>query len=162
MQISGSYFFVKPGDRAFLVASNYTNYLELGRPLSKGFFLLARVEGKEFKVSARLFNAARQCLVELSDNRVVDPQGSRVEFRPRGGYDVFDAAGNPVLTLALTGDAGHICVLRGRFFDENGELVAEGDGDDFRLYRGPAVIGRSGAARGIVIEDSKTGPLPVS
>jgi hypothetical protein len=43
-------------------------------------------------------------------------------------------------------------VLQGRFYDEHGELAAEGNEEDLLIYKPPAVLGKSGSARGIVLE----------
>ena len=157
MQLRGNYIFVKPGEKAFLAASNFVNYIELGRPDSRGFYLLAEVEGGEFVVSARLFDEHGTKVAEIRRNNVIEG-AAKLSFFPQGGYQVTDSQGRLLLRLALSGEPNETCVLQGKFYDETGELVAEGDEQDLRIYRAPAVLGKSGAARGIVIEAPVTIP----
>lgn len=149
VQLSGNYFFVGPGDKAFLVASNFTNYIEIGRPASDGFFLVGVIEEAEFVVSGRLFDEEGHPLCELDRNNLKHSD-LRVQHFPEGGYEVTTSEGDLVIRLALT-ENDKICILQGKFFNEDGELVADGE-NDLHIYKGPAVIGKSGSARGLVIE----------
>lgn len=45
-----------------------------------------------------------------------------------------------------------MCVLQGKFYDSSGNLIVEGDEKDFRIFKGPAVLGKSGNSLGIVLE----------
>ena len=151
MQLTGNYIFVRPGEKAFFVASNYVNYVELGNPVGRGFYLVAEIQDDEFLVSARLFGPDRQKLAEVIRNNVIEGS-AKIQFIPLGGYELTTPDGTRLLRLEISGTGGHICKLLGRFYDESGELIAAGDEEDLRIYRAPAVLGKSGSARGIVIE----------
>jgi len=103
MQLRGNYIFVKPGEKAFLAASNFVNYIELGRPDSRGFYLLAEVEGGEFVVSARLFDEHGTKVAEIRRNNVIEG-AAKLSFFPQGGYQVTDSQGRLLLRLALSGE----------------------------------------------------------
>jgi len=45
----------------------------------------------------------------------------------------------------------NVCSIKAKIYDGTGSLIAEDSGDDFLVYRGPAILGKSGNARGMVI-----------
>ena len=153
-----NYIFVNPGEKAFRAASNYVNYVELGQPASDQFFLVAAIENNEFTVSARLYDERGEFVCRIDDNSVREHRGSKVQFLSEGGYEVIGPEERLILRLALAGERRELCLLQGRFYDEQGELVAEGNEEDFLIYKPPAVLGKSGLARGIVLESPAKKP----
>lgn len=152
--LRGNYIFVDPGQKAFLAASNYTNYVLLGEQSLNSFWLEASIENDEFVVSANLFDVSGRRVCELNRN---DARGVEADIHLRhidvGGYEILSGDGTLILRLALKEGEPNVCILQGHFYSSTGELVAEGDDQDLRIYKGPAVLGKSGAARGIVIGD---------
>ncbi|HXK34171.1 MAG TPA: hypothetical protein VNM91_09185 [Dehalococcoidia bacterium] len=159
MQLRNNYFFVRPGQPALLVSSNFTNYLEIGNPTGPGFYLIAQVEDGEFVVSGRLFDSMGRRVCEIDRNHARTSEAV-IEYLKPGGYEVRWRDGDLVFALQRSAENPHVGVLRGRFYNERGELVAEGDESDFRLYRGPAIVGKSNGTYGLVIEPARTTPLP--
>ena len=51
-----SYIFVQPGQKAFKIASNFTNYLEIGAKGITDFYLEAKVENDEFIFNAIIYD----------------------------------------------------------------------------------------------------------
>lgn len=156
--LKGNYIFVNPGGKAFLAASNYVNYVELGHPGSDGFSLVATIENDEFVVSAQLYDERGNFVCKVEDNSVREHSNVEVHFLPEGGYEIIGPEGSLVLRLALAGEHGEVCILQGKFYDEQGELVAEGSEEDLLIYKPPAVLGKSGSARGIVLESPAAKP----
>lgn len=143
-----NYIFVRPGEKAFKVASNYTNYLEVGQLGVTNYYIEARVEGEEFLINASFPEPYSEQLVEVVDNV---PQSSELTRKIlTNGYRIEDPNGRLVLGLEVL--EKDVCVIRGAVYDSNGEIVAESRDDDFVIHHGPAVIGKSGEARGIVLE----------
>src|SRR5215207_6385834 len=144
MQISGNYLFVQPGQKAYKVSTNFTNYLELGVAEITEYYLEARIENHTSLINAVLRDANGEEVCRVIDNF---PQGTecRRDMIPNG-YNIFDSAGNLVMGIAVV---DNICVLQGVVYNANGEIIAETVGDDFQIYRGPAVLGKSNGARGI-------------
>jgi len=146
MQISGNYLFVQPGQKAYKVSSNFTNYLELGVADITEYYLEARVENDAFLINAVLRDSdgAEAC-------RVIDsfPQGPECRREMTlTGYNIFDRLDRPVLGIAVD---DNICVLQGTIYDADGLIVAKTVENDFQIYRGPAVLGKSNGARGMVL-----------
>jgi hypothetical protein len=150
-QLRGNYIFVQPGEKAFKAASNLVNYLELGSIEDDKFYLIASIENNEFVVSARLFNSSGQELVEIKQNNIRHSPTAKIQFFPAGGYEIVDNTGGLIIRLKLMGALKNECLLQGKFYNEEGSLVAKGDDEDLRIYKAPAVLGKSGGARGIVI-----------
>ena len=146
--LKGNYIFARPGEPAFLAASNFVNYLSLGDKAKGTFYLEARIENGEHKLSGRLWTKEGKFLCELRDNAIVSGECKVVPIK-QGGYEVR-AKGNQ-LQFSVRLQDGKTCLIQGKFYDESGHLVAEGNRDDFRIFKGPAILGKSGASAGIVI-----------
>lgn len=142
----GNFIFVEPGQKAYKVASNFTNYLELGLLGGTDYYLLARVENDEFLIDAQLHEPNSGAAVEIKDNF---PAG---EILPRemlpNGYRILDTRGELLIGIEVD---GNICMIRGRISAVDGSIIAESSKDDFLIYRAPAVLGKSGEARGLVV-----------
>lgn len=142
----GNFIFVEPGQKAYKVASNFTNYLELGLLGGTDYYLLARVETDEFLIDAQLHEPNSGAAVEIKDNFPVG------EILPRemlpNGYRILDTRGELLIGIEVD---GNICMIRGRISAVDGSIIAESSEDDFLIYRGPAVLGKSGEARGLVV-----------
>jgi hypothetical protein len=144
--LRGSYFFVKPGDKAFKVASNFTNYVELGARDLTDYYLEALVRNNEFVVNATLLNPDGSTACTISDNF---PSGTpcKRQVTPNG-YIFQNAKGQALFEVAAS---DNICHLRGKVYDRQGTLVAEDQGDDFLVYQGPLVLGKLGESLGLVV-----------
>jgi hypothetical protein len=146
--MKNNYIFVQPGEKAFKVASNYTNYVELGQPGITDYALQARVQDDEFVINADFVDPEGRERVNVAENV---PQSSGLSRRMLvNGYRIEDEAGRLVLGLEVLPD--DVCVIRGAVYDSRGDVVAESRDDDFIIHRGPAVIGKSGDAQGIVLD----------
>lgn len=145
----GNYIFVEKDSPKFLVASNYTNYFSLG-PVNE-FYLEGWIEEGKFIVSGTLFNSEGTLLARIVRNQLEDSVPD-VRYLPVGdrGYKVVDASNRPIFELWLLDE--NTCVVKGDFYDSQGTLVARGDDEDFRIFMGPAVLGKSGSSLGIVLE----------
>lgn len=146
--MKGSYIFVQPGEKAYKVASNYTNYLELGQPGVTDYYFEARVVADEFRINASFMDPSIEHRVKVVENVPESPGLKRTMLR--NGYQIEDENGRLILGLEVQGQ--NVCVIRGAVYDERGEVVAESRQGDFIVHRGPAVIGKSGEAKGIVLE----------
>jgi hypothetical protein len=143
----GNWLFVQPGDPAYKVASNYTNYLELGTPGQTAYHLVARIEEGEFLVTAQLVNPA-DGTVQIVDNFPETSEGLERRMTSTG-YQIVGPSGNLVLGIELLDE--RTCLLRGTIVDKSGEVVAKDEGDDFLVFRGPAILGKAGDSIGIMI-----------
>ena len=145
--MSNSYFFVQPGSKAFQVATNFTNYLELGTQSSEpDYYLEARINEDEFLIAAVLWEPNTGSLLRIVDNFPEGPAWSR-QMLPNG-WRIVDQTGKLMLGLEVE---GQICHIRGKLTAKDGSIVAEDSNNDFLIHHGPAVIGRSGGAIGILI-----------
>lgn len=144
--MKGNYIFVQPGQKCFRVASNLTNYLELGVKGVTEYYLEGRIETGEFLVNAALLDATGRKACEVANNF---PQGPdcRKEMT-RNGYRVLSHSGELLLGIEANGD---VCSVKGRIYDNTGVIVARDEGDDFLVFRGPAVLGKSNGSLGIVL-----------
>jgi hypothetical protein len=144
--MKGNLIFVKSGDKAFKVASNFTNYLELGVRGITDYYLEARVESDGFVVDATLRDSLGHDVCRVERN-VPSDQGCIRELTPYG-YRIKTMNQQALLELIAP---ANVCSIKAKIYDGKGSLVAEDKGDDFLIYRGPAVLGKSGNARGMVI-----------
>lgn len=147
----GNFLFVNPGEPCFLVSSNYTNYLEIGSPGSNDFYLIASIKDGQHIVDAALFDNKGKFLCKLVQNHLEEVQEGtwKIRTRPEGGFAVTNENGEVLMSVVL--DDKGVCRITGNFYDRSGALVAAGDGNDFLILKGPAVLGKAGGARGIVI-----------
>ena len=146
ISMRGNFIFVGPDEKYFKVASNFTNYLELGLPSGEDYYLEARIEGGNFKINATLWEPSEASAIIIKDNLPRDSGLVRDIFP--NGWRLNDSTGQLVLGLEANGNECHI---RGRVRTKSGEIIAEESGDDFLVHRGPAVLGKFGNSRGIVI-----------
>lgn len=145
--IKGNYIFVRPGEKAFKISSNFSNYLELGSKGITDYYLEAKVENGEFIINAKIFDPINKEFCEVINNF---PQKSdfRREMTPNG-YRIYSKADELLLGIEA---AGEICSLKGKIYTTSGEVIAEEKDEDFMIYRGPAIIGKSGNSMGIVLK----------
>jgi hypothetical protein len=144
--MTGNFIFVRPGEKMFKVASNFTNYLELGAQGVTGYYLEAKIEKGDFLINATLLDAQGKIPCRIVNN-FPERSGCRKDMTPHG-FRIFSSSGQ--LLLAVEAPA-EVCFLRGSIYDEKGEIVAQDVGDDFLIYHGPAVLGKSGNSLGIVL-----------
>lgn len=148
IHMAGNYMFVRPDQKHFIVASNFTNYFEIGDKSSTQYYLEARVEDDEFLVNGRLYVPGCEDWCEIADN--LPTGGPCAKTVLQNGYRVEDSNGDLILEI-LVSQNGLQCNISGTVYDENGTVVADGGSNGFDIHHGPAVIGKSGSARGIVI-----------
>lgn len=141
-----NWIFAQPGQKVLRVASNFTNYLQLGTLGVTAYYLEAEATSNEFLLNGHLLRPDGTPLVHIANNLPEDDGVSR-EMTPHG-YRFIDRHGEFLFGMEVEGD--NVCVLRGKIYDEKGDVVAEDSGSDFLVYRGPAVIGKSDGAYGIV------------
>ncbi len=148
MVMTGNYILVEPGKKAFKVASNFTNYLELGARGTTSYYLEARIQNDEFLINATLLTPHGRSAARIVNNFPEQPD-CRKEMTPHG-YRIIDNSGGLLLGIE---SRRNVCILRGTVYDSNGQIVAQDKGDDFLVYRGPAILGKSpGGSLGIVLE----------
>lgn len=145
-RMSGNYLFVNPGEKCFKVASNFTNYFEVGSPGATDYYLEAAIVNDEFIVNADfpVPGAPGRCKLE---NNFPRASGLTQQMTPTG-YRILDGAQQLVLGLSAK---NNICLIQGKIYDGAGQVVAEDVGDDFLVYHGPAVLGKVDGTRGIVL-----------
>jgi len=147
--MKGNYIFVEPGHKCFEVSSNFTNYLELGIQGITKYYLEAKIENDEFKISGILLDKNGELLCRLKDNFVEAPEYCSKEMTP-DGYRIKDKDGNVVFEIHVENDL--ICHLRGTIYGDSGEIVAQDKEGEFIILKGPAIIGKSGNAIGIKLD----------
>jgi hypothetical protein len=147
-----NYIFTSPGQKAFLASSNYVNYIELGKKGVTAYYLEAKIENRDFIVNGRLYDAHGDFICMLRKNQLEEMQKKcKMVFDAKGrGYKVVTENDQVIIELFLRDE--NTCILRGTFYDEKGNPVAKGNERDFLIFRGPAVLGKSNGARGIVME----------
>lgn len=141
----GNYIFVQPGQKAFMVASNFTNYIEIGAKGITDFYLEAKVENDEFIINAIIYDPKSKEFCRIINNF---PEKS--DFRKEMtlyGYNIFSKTGELLLGIEAQGE---VCYLNGKIYSANEEVIAERKDNDYLIYRGPATIGKSGNSIGIV------------
>ena len=149
--LRGNFIFTSPGEKAFLVSSNFVNYLELGQRGLTDHYLEAQIRNGDFVVSGEIYDKRGQFLCRIRENNLEDI-GGKCKFRwLKAGYEVIHEERGMIFTLTMMPERPNVCILKGKFYDSEGNLIAEGNQEDFVIYKGPAVIGKSGNARGIVL-----------
>jgi len=146
--MKGNYIFVEPKQKHFEVSSNFTNYLELGIQGITKYYLEAKIENDEFKISGILIDKSGETLCRLKDNFIDESKGCNKEMT-KHGYRIKDKDGNLAFEIHVEDDL--ICYLKGTIFGESGEIVAQEREGEFIILKGPAIIGKSGNAIGIKI-----------
>ena len=145
--MTGNYIFVQPGENAYKVASNFMSYLELGVPGLTDYYLEARVENDEFLINATLLNPRGEVSCRIMNNFPEKPN-CRKEMTPNG-YRIVDSSDELLLGMEVH---GRVCRLQGKIYDGTGGIVAQEKGDDFLVFHGPAILGKSGSSLGIVLK----------
>jgi hypothetical protein len=149
--MKGNYIFTVPGQKAFLVSSNYVNYVELGIKDANDYYIEAKIENGKFTVNGRLYDATGNLLCKLKHNQLEEMHSKcKMILGPRGeGYKIETGEGQMIIELFLKDP--NTCILRGDFYDKNGNLVAKGTREDLLILRGPAILGKSNGSLGIVL-----------
>jgi len=145
--MKGNYIFVEPGRKCFEVSSNFTNYLELGIQGITKYYLEAKIENDEFKISGTLLDKNGEVLCRLKDNFIEASKGCNKEMT-QYGYRIKE--GNLVFEIQVENDL--ICHLKGTIYGESGEIVAQDREGELIILKGPAIIGKSGNAIGIKLD----------
>jgi hypothetical protein len=149
LTISGSYFFVQPGEKCYKVASNYTNYLQLGVKGVTKYYFESKIVDDEFLISATLLDKEGKVACELSNNFITEGKGCTKEMLPNG-YRVLDKSREKIFEILVS--EKNICELKGPIYDGDGNLIAKDENGNYLVFRGPAIIGRSDGAIGIKID----------
>ncbi len=146
--MKGNYIFAEPGRKCFEISSNFTNYLELGiREITKYYFE-AKIEDDEFRVSGILLNSKGEVVCHLKDNFIEPTKGKGCNKEmTHYGYRIRDKDGSLIFEIKVEKDV--ICHLKGTIYGGSGEIIAQDKENDFVVFKGPAIIGRSGNAIGI-------------
>lgn len=144
--MKGNYIFVQPGEKAFKVASNFTNYLELGAQGITDYYLEAQIGNGEFVVNAILLDLHGRVACRIANN-FPEKSECRREMT-RSGYRILSISGELLLGIEAP---ENVCLLRGTIYDAKGGIVARDREDDFLIYHGPAILGKSDGSLGIVL-----------
>jgi hypothetical protein len=144
--MKGSFFFVEPGQKCFEISSNYTNYLEIGVQGTTRYYLEAKIENDEFRISGTLLDKAGGVLCRLENNFIETSEGCSKEMT-KYGYRIRDNEGRQIFEIQTEKDL--VCHLRGTIYGDAGETVAQDREGSFVILRGPAIIGKSGNSVGI-------------
>jgi len=144
--MKGNYIFVERGRKCFEVSSNFTNYLELGIEGITKYYLEAKIQDGEFKISGTLLDESGEVLCRLNNNFIEASRDYTKEMTPNG-YRIKDKDGNPIFEIRVENDL--ICHLKGTIHGGLGEIVAQDREDGFTILKGPAIIGKSDGAIGI-------------
>jgi len=151
----GNYIFVEPGRKCFEVSSNFTNYLELGIQGITKYYLEAKIVSDEFKISGILLDKNGEVLCRLKDNFIEKSEDCNKEMT-QYGYRIKDKDGNLVFEIQVENDL--VCYLKGTIYGDSGEIVTQDREGEFIILKGPAIIGKSGNAIGIKLDQSQTSP----
>lgn len=146
MILSGNYIFTRPGQKCFEIASNFTNYIELGMRGITKYHLEAKIDDDEFKISGTLLDKKGMVKCILEENSVKAPCNKE---SINNGYGIKDKENNIILEIKI--DNNNICHLKGIIYGDYGDMVAHDDEDHFMVTRGPVTIGKSGESIGIYI-----------
>ncbi len=147
MFITGSYFFVRPDQKRYEISSNFANYLELGTKSITPYYLEARIENDEFKISGRLLGTIGEVLCELKDNFIQATTNCTKEMTAYG-YRIKNAQQNMIFEIRVE---GQICHLQGIIYSSSGEIIAKGNETTFVILKGPATIGKINNSVGLRI-----------
>ncbi len=148
LEMKGNWIFARTGEKAFKVASNYTNYVEVGARNLTDYYLEARIESDGFTVDATLRGSNGREVCRVVRNFPTAQDCVR-ELTPRG-YRIKTLDQPTTILLELVAVA-NVCSIKTTIYDGKGRLIAGDVGDDFLIYQGPAILGKSGRRLGIVI-----------
>ena len=146
--MKGNYIFVDPGRKCFEISSNFTNYLELGIKGITKYYLEAKIEDDEFKISGTLLDKNGEVFCRLKDNFIEASRNCNKKMTPYG-YRITDNDGNLVFEIQVE---DLICHLKGTVYGDSAEIVAQDREGEFIIWKGPAIIGKSGSAIGIKLD----------
>ncbi|MDG6999435.1 MAG: hypothetical protein JRN15_10010 [Nitrososphaerota archaeon] len=149
VNLKGNFIFVQRGQPAYEVSSNYTNYIEIGNRDTTKYHLIATIEKDGFKISGRFLDSFGKELFVMRDN-FIEPSSHCQKEMTKSGYRIKDEHGNLVFAIVVSVD--NICHLKGTIYGESGEVVAAERNDSFVIAKGPAVLGKSGNALGLVFK----------
>src|SRR5438105_1799485 len=145
---------VRPGDPAFVIATNICEWFELGARQGTDYWLEAQIVGEgEFLFNGQLFLPSVAEEGTLIDNFPKGPTPQGWTKRPRvdgAGYELEKDGtvlfGYRVVATPIPGRnvESRLCFVTVNLYDAKGGLVAESLPDEFRLHRHPAKIGRGG------------------
>lgn len=147
-----NYIFATPGQKCFEVTSNFTNYLELGIREKTKYYLLAKIENDEFKISGVLLDKNGNVTCHLKDNDIVTSKALHSlhkKMLSKYGYRISDKEENLIFEIQIENEL--ICHIRSTIYGELGDIVAQYSGGKFIILKGPAIIGKSGNSVGIKI-----------
>jgi hypothetical protein len=147
MFIKNSYFFVRPDQKRYEIASNYANYIELGLAGITPYYLEAKIENDEFKISGVLLNENGDALCQLKDNFVTTSAGCTKEMTAHG-YRIKNSQGNKIFEIRAE---NNICHLEGTIYSGSGQIAAIGKEETFVIVKGPAIIGKLNNSIGMKI-----------
>jgi hypothetical protein len=146
--IRGSYFFVTPYQKCYEIASNFSNYIEIGERGITPYYLEAKIDNDEFKISGILFDATGEVLCTLENNFISTSRGCTKEMT-KFGYRIKNKQGTRIFEIRAE---DNVCHLEGTIFSSSGETVAQSKDGVFVILKGPAIIGKSNGSIGIKIE----------
>lgn len=145
VSMKGNYIFVEKGSKCYETSSNYTNYIELGRKGITDYYLEARIEDGEFKISGVLLDENGAELCHLNDNFISESEVCSKEMT-QTGYRIKDEEGTLIFEIEVENT---VCHLKGTIYDESGDVVAEDRGGSFVILKSPAVLGKNNGSIGI-------------
>jgi hypothetical protein len=146
--ITGSYFFVRADQKRYEISSNYANYIELGTRNVTSYYLEAKIENNEFKISGKLLGTTGEVLCDLKDNFIEATTNCTKEMTAYG-YRIKDARQNRIFEIRVE---AQICHLEGTIYSSSGEIVAQGKETTFVILKGPAIIGKLDSSIGLRID----------
>jgi hypothetical protein len=145
--MKGCYFFVQPGQKRFEISSNFANYLELGIQSITSYYLEAKIENDEFKISGTLLDRNGRVLCSLENNFIETSRGCSKEMT-RYGYRIKNNEGDRIFEIRVE---DNVCHLEGTIYSDLGEIIAQGKEGKFVILKGPAIIGKSNGSIGLKI-----------
>ena len=142
--IAQNWINVRPGDPAFVVATNVCDYFELGNRGGDDYWLEGLIVTGEFLFNGRLYLPDRRVSGVIIDNfpKGPIPHGwTRRQHLDEEGYDLVSDDGTILFGYHVQ---GVLCMVTVNIYAKDGGLVAESRPEDFHLHRHPATIGRGG------------------
>jgi len=146
--IRGSYFFVTPSQKRYEIASNFSNYIEIGERGITPYYIEAKIENDEFKISGTLLDADGEVLCTLKDNFISASKSCTKEMT-KFGYRIKNSQGTKIFEIRAQ---DNVCHLEGIIYSSSGEIVAQSKDGLFVILKGPAIIGKSNGSIGMKIE----------
>ena len=143
----GNRICVGDGDPCFVIATNLTNWFEIGTEHGDGHWLRAEIVGEDndFIFNGRLFLPAGGGAGTIIDNFPKGPIPDgwiRVHNVRNEGYELVSKADDTVLFGYEIVDSRY-CHVAANIYGVGGQLVARTTKDDLQVHIGPATIGRT-------------------